>query len=79
MDNYYRDNVDLKKYNWIRNVFNVNVNEARKDISDFQEELINRLLGKSNGENNFQQHLSVKKASQVFLNIKTKPINRLDS
>ena len=79
MDNYYRDNVDLKKYNWIRNVFNVNVNEARKDISDFQEELINRLLGKSNGENNFQQHLPVNKASQVFLNIKTKPINRLDS
>ena len=48
MDNYYRDNIDLKKYNWILNIFNVNVNEARKDISDFQKELINRLLGKSN-------------------------------
>ena len=78
MDNYYRDNVDLKKYNWIRNVFNVNVNEARKDISDFQE-LINRLLGKSNGENYIQQHLPVNKASQVLLIIKTKPINRLAS
>ena len=79
MDNYYRDNVDLKKYNWILNIFNVNVNEARKDISDFQEELINRLLGKPNGDNNFQQHLLVNKPSQVFLNIKTKQINRLDS
>ena len=79
MDNYHRDNVDLKKYNWIRNVFNVNVNEARKDILDFQEEFINRLLRKSNGDNNLQQHLPVNKASQVFLIIKTKPINRLDS
>ena len=37
MSKYFSENVDIRPYSWVRNVFDVNVNEIAENILRFQE------------------------------------------
>jgi len=40
LDRYIPENVELSKYSWVKNPFEISVHEVVEDICGFQEELL---------------------------------------
>ncbi|KAF0717366.1 zinc finger BED domain-containing protein 5-like, partial [Aphis craccivora] len=69
LDRYIPENVELSKYSWVRNPFEVSVHEVGEDICGFQEELIDLQANQVLKENFSQKCLT-----QFWAQLKDKPI-----
>lgn len=69
LDRYVPENVDLDKYSWVRNPFDVSVHEVGEDFYGFQEELIDFQANQVLKENFSQKCLT-----RFWAQLKDKPI-----
>ncbi|KAL4111928.1 hypothetical protein QTP88_015794 [Uroleucon formosanum] len=69
LDRYIPENVELSKYSWVRNPFEISVHEVGEDICGFQEELLDLQASQVLKENFSRMCLT-----QFWAQLKDKPI-----